>query len=365
MDRFNHSVNERITADDLNRIGLIATKGALRDYDGPLTGGTLGGYTSSDLGQGVLWGLECTTPGATKTVDIAPGAWLGFDSAIVNPYDNPRTMGRKETAETGIAIADATSTFERLYLISVPTARADLEANADLSTRDIKNPSSGVLSTQSVAKRVEIDLAAVTVTAGTEVASGTINLTDTPSHNKWTGTNGIDTHAPALPSGHIPVAIVYKDDTSNLTAADIHDARQFTTRRTPYDTYVNGSAVLPQSQNDVFPGLGVARAGGRFIGNGTSDPTTFHMLFGIQSIQRSALGEYTVRLNHAFFGVTTYGVLAIVDAGTAPRLIVSVSRGTGSLFTIKFYDEATAAQLDLTASQACFFMVYGAQQATP
>ena len=58
MDRFNHSVNERITSEDLNRPGMIVSKGVLRDFEGPLTGGTLLGFLPADLGQGILFGLN-------------------------------------------------------------------------------------------------------------------------------------------------------------------------------------------------------------------------------------------------------------------------------------------------------------------
>lgn len=360
MDRFNHSVNERITADDMNRPGLIATKGVLRDFFGPLTSGGLDGFTTAELDQGILFGLDVTTPGAVKTVDVSPGTWLGFDAAIVNLYDNPRTMGRKEVAETAIPIADATATFEKLYLISVPTQRASLEANADTETRDIKNPTTGVLSTQSVAKRITPVLTAVTVTAGTEVTPiGTIDLTDTPTHDKWTGADGIDTHGPALPAGHIPVAIIYKDDAANIVAADIHDARQMSSIRGALDVQIHNSAVYPKSAEDLVPNLGLAKCVGVFQGAGTSDPTV-EVEANILSISRTALGEYTVIMNKPFAAAFSYGVHCMFHVATADRRHFTVETSSATTFIIQIMDE-TGTQVDAAAGERVSFTAFGAQ----
>ncbi len=355
MDRFNQSVNERITADDMNRPGLIATKGVLRDFFGPLTSGGLDGFTTAELDQGILWGLDVTPTGAAKTVDVSPGAWLGFDAAIVNLYDNPRTMGRKEVAETGIAIADATATFEKLYLISVPTQRASLEANADTETRDIKNPTTGVLSTQSVAKRISPVLPTVTVTAGTEVALGVIDLTDTPTHDKWTGTFGIDVHAPPLPTGHIPVAIVFKDDTNNVVAGDIHDARQITSLRPSPQGIIHGSATYPQSQEGVVSGFGLPKAGTHLNGLGAGLAPNNQYEFNVRIPTFVATGRYLLTFQRAFT-VANQGC-SVSFEGTVAR-VATYRHVSASTMEVNLYD-SSGVLTDLLVGERINVQVYG------
>lgn len=357
MDRFNESVNERITADDLNRPELIRSRAVLHSLLGPLTGGTLAGYLAADLSQGVYFGLNVTTPGAVKTVDVSPGSWVGHDATIVNPYDNPRTMGRKEVAETAIAIADATATFEKLYLISVPTTRSALESNSDLESRDIKNPTTGVLGPETVAKRVTTILANVTVTAGTEVAGGTIDLTDTPAHDKWTGVNGIDTHGPALPAGHIPVAIIFKDDTANIVAGDIHDARQMSSIRGALDVQIHNSAVYPKSAIDLVPNLGLAKTMGIFEGAGAANPV-IHVTANVRTITRSGVGLFNVTLNRPFAVVRELGMFCMFHPTGGRQFAVDTA--IASVPQIRLMDSAGAA-IELAATERISFVGFGAQ----
>lgn len=346
MEIFEANVNERFTFGSVRRMGGIFRKAILEILLGPSWGQHGAFDVEASYDKGVLWGMKVSEDNpVSKDVLIAPGSWTGYDTTITDDWLSKVTQAYKGVEET-LPIPDASASNVRIDLITVPYRWVDIESNADIESRNFKNPSSDVVSNSNTAKRKTLLLGSVTRTAGVEDTGGAEN-------------------PPAIPSNHIVLAEVQKRDTQNVAASDIKDFRQFATLKHPSeDPYAHdgsgGFGATPNTYDtsglNQHSGLGVAKAGGILTGTGATD-LTITRVHNIKSATRVGAGAHDIVLNQGFGGVDHYWVIGTAEAVAADR-IIQVQRNTGSTFSFAVRD-AAGAGVDLTAGQSINFAVFG------